>query len=264
VWCAGTGVPATPKDALDAEHRVLGHLLDVLAQRLDDNGHNRHSGDAIGREGVVFLASSAGAVYAGSSPAPYDEHTEPMPLAYYGTSKLAQEDLVRRFSDRTGVPSLIARISNIYGPGQDLKKPQGIISQLCRADLTGQPTSIYVSMDTIRDYLFVSDCAAKIVTGLDLIRTGVLPGRSTTKVMASQQGVTLGAVLGECRRVFRRPPRVILGTSPLAAVQARDLRMRSVVGTQIDDATLTTLGAGLRATSADLYRALQVGQLPRR
>ncbi len=62
-------------------------------------------------------------------------------------------------------PLLVGRLSNLYGPGQDLAKPQGLISQLCRAQLTRRPLSIYVSLDTRRDYLFVDDAAAMVVAG---------------------------------------------------------------------------------------------------
>ena len=60
-------------------------------------------------------------------------------------------------------PLLVGRISNLYGPGQNLAKPQGLVSQLCRAQLTRQPLSVYVSLDTMRDYLYVDDAAAMVV-----------------------------------------------------------------------------------------------------
>lgn len=254
-WCAGTGVPATPPEVLDAENRVLGGVLDALQRRIG-NGLDVH--------GAFFLASSAGAVYAGSPNPPYDEHSEPRPLSHYGVTKLVQEDLVRAFSHRTGVGSLIGRISNLYGPGQNLSKPQGIISQLCRAHLTGQPISIYVSMDTIRDYIFVDDCAAMALDALDLIGHGPPSGVSITKILAAQRGVTIAGILGECRRTFGRPPRVIASASPLASIQARDIRLRSVVLPEIDRRPTTTMRTGISATSEDLERALQRGLLPRR
>ena len=60
---------------------------------------------------------------------------------------------LRRFAAATGTAVLVGRIANLYGPGQNLAKPQGLVSQLCLANLTGQPLSIYVSLDTLRDYL---------------------------------------------------------------------------------------------------------------
>ncbi|MGN6607356.1 MAG: NAD-dependent epimerase/dehydratase family protein [Jatrophihabitans sp.] len=256
LWCAGTGTPAAASSVLDQEGRALAALLDSVGRRL---------GTAFTAEqGALFLASSAGAVYAGSGGAPHSELTEPVPLSSYGVAKLAHEALVRDFSVRTGVRSLVGRISNLYGPGQNLRKPQGVITHLCRAHLTGQPISIYVSMDTIRDYLFVDDCAAKIVDGIALLRAGGLPDPSTLKVLATQQGTTLGAVIAECRRIWKRAPRVILAPSPLASVQARDLRLLSRVATEIDLRTPPTpLGVGISATADSLAVAYRAGALLR-
>jgi len=48
---------------------------------------------------------------------------------------------------------MVGRMSNLYGPGQNLKKVQGLISQMCLRVLTRQPLVLYVPLDTIRDYL---------------------------------------------------------------------------------------------------------------
>ena len=153
---------------------------------------------------------------------------------------------------------LVGRISNLYGPGQNLAKPQGLVSHICRAQLSGQPISVYVSLDTIRDYLFVDDAAALICDGLD--RLGSEPaGTAVTKILASQRGVTVGALLAECRRLFKRAPRVVLGSSPFAKLQVRDLRMRSVVWPELDRRALTPLPVGIDATAADLLRGVQLG-----
>ena len=156
-WCAGAGVVGTSQEALDAELSVLRGFL--------EGWHPRDS--------AFFFASSAGGVYAGSAGPPFTEETTPVPLAPYGHAKISAEQLTREFSARTGVPVLAARISNLYGPGQDISKPQGLVSQLCRAQLTRQPLSVYVSLDTMRDYLYVDDAARMSVAALDaLVGTG--------------------------------------------------------------------------------------------
>lgn len=253
LWCAGAGVPASPAGLLEEELRRLEVLLSTLAER--------RSGDLSG-PGALFFASSAGAVYAGSRPAPFDERAEVSPLSHYGHAKIAAEQLVRRFAERSGVPTLIGRISNLYGPGQNLAKAQGVISHICRSYVTAEPISIYVSLDTVRDYLYVDDAAGMVLDGLAAVRDGA-HGSVVLKVLASQQPVTLAALLGECRRVFKRKPRVILGSSPYSAVQAHDLRMRSVVLPELDARPFQPLAAGLRATAQDLATAAQRGRLGR-
>jgi UDP-glucose 4-epimerase len=250
-WCAGAGVTGTSPQTLQLELVALRETLDAL-------------GDASrGSDGAFFFASSAGGVYAGVGAPPYDESSPVHPLGAYGQAKLVAEALVADWSQATGTPSLIGRIANLYGPGQNLAKAQGLISQICRSHLTGQPLSIYVSLDTLRDYLFAPDCAGLIVDGLARLRreqSVTAPG-VVTKIFASQRAITIGAVLGEMRRIFKKPPRIVLGASPTAAMQARDLSLRSRVWPELDRRSLTPFPVGVAITAADLLRRLQVGGL---
>ena len=250
-WCAGAGVTGTSAIALQLELAALRETLDSLA------------GAPRGSDGAFFFASSAGGVYAGVGAPPYDESSPVHPLGAYGQAKLDAETLVADWSHATGTPSLIGRIANLYGPGQNLAKAQGLISQICRSHLTGQPVSIYVSLDTLRDYFFAPDCAGMIVEGLARLRQDqsmTQPG-VVTKILASQRAITIGAVIGEMRRIFKRSPRVVLGASPVSAMQARDLSLRSRVWPELDRRLLTPLPVGISATAADLQRRLQAGWL---
>jgi UDP-glucose 4-epimerase len=251
-WCAGAGVTGTSAHVLELELAALRATLDELAA------------GPRGRDGSFFFASSAGGVYAGVGAPPYDESSPVRALAAYGRAKLDAEALVTAWSQQTGTPALIGRIANVYGPGQNLAKAQGLISQICRSHLTGQPLSIYVSLDTLRDYLFAPDCAALIVAGLVRLRQEQQAGTAptvVTKIMASQRAITIGAVLGEMRRIFKSSPRIVLGASPVSAMQARDLSLRSRVWPELDRSSLTPLPAGIAATAADLQRKLQAGWL---
>ena len=248
-WCAGAGVTGSSADALELELTALRETLAALAAA------------PRGRDGAFFFASSAGGVYAGVGAPPYDESSPVRPLAPYGQAKLDGEALVTVWSRQTGTPALIGRIANLYGPGQNLGKGQGLISQICRTHLTGQPLSIYVSLDTLRDYLFAPDCARLIVAGLARLRREDSSTQPlvVTKILASQRAITIGAVLGEMRRIFKRSPRIVLGASAVSAMQASDLSLRSRVWPEVDRRTLTPLPAGISATAADLQRELQAG-----
>ena len=248
-WCAGASVTGTSEQALQLEVVALRETLDALAAF------------PRGSDGAFFFASSAGGVYAGVGAPPYDESSPVRPLGAYGQAKLDAEALVTAWSHRTGTPSLIGRIANLYGPGQNLAKAQGLISQICRSHLTGQPLSIYVSLDTLRDYFFAPDCADLIVETLARLRQEPSESRAcvVTKILASQRAITIGAVIGEMRRIFKRSPRIVLGASPVSAMQGRDLSLRSRVWPDLDRRMLTPLPAGIAATAADLQRKLQAG-----
>lgn len=207
----------------------------------------------------MFLASSAGALYAGNDRGgPYDERDATRPISAYGHAKVACEAAATEFAKATGHQVLIGRIANLYGPNQNLGKAQGLISHLCRGFLTRQPTSIFVPLDTIRDYLYVDDCAAMIADML-LAGAGVPAEPVALKVLASQQGTTIASLVALCRHVFKRPPQLVLGSSATTRFQVRDLRLRSVSWPEIDHRVLTPLPAGLAATAAGMLRAAQHG-----
>lgn len=245
-WCAGAGVVGSTAAELTGERHAFDALLTAL-------------GTAPRPElGAVFVASSAGGVYAGSSEAPRDELTEPRPISPYGQAKLEIEARASRLPQAAGIPVLVGRISNLYGPGQNLSKPQGLISHIARAHLLAQPISIYVPLDTVRDYLFVSDAARLVLSGTARLRSEHAESGPAlvTKVLASQQSVTIGYLVSEVRRITRRRPRVVYGASTSSAFQARDLRLRSRVWTELDLEPCVPLPVGidrvLRAMTASL------------
>jgi UDP-glucose 4-epimerase len=152
---------------------------------------------------------------------------------------------VTEWAQHTGTALLVGRLSTLYGPGQDLSKPQGLVSALCRAQLTRQPMNVYVSLDTRRDFLFVDDAAAMVVAATEQVTDH---GVRALKVLASERSTTLGAVLGDLHRITRRRPPIVLGTSARAGFQVRDLRLRSVAWPRTSALARTPLQAGIAAT----------------
>jgi UDP-glucose 4-epimerase len=246
-WCAGAGVTASGRAHLERELQYLDALLDGLR-------------DA--SPGALFLASSAGALYAGSQAPPFDEHTPIAPISEYGWVKAEMESRVRTWAAETGGRAVVGRIANLYGPGQGLEKPQGLISQIIRSHLVRTPISIYVPLDTMRDYLYAPDCGELVRDSLRLLQEDdPPPGTVVTKILASHQQLTVGRILAEVRRMFKRSPQVVLGSSPQAALQARDLRLRSRVWPELDRRQLTPLAAGVLATTAHLRAVQRAGRL---
>lgn len=241
-WCAGAGVVATGEDALAAEVRVFAATMATLSTSL--------AGPDGAGDGVVFLASSAGGLYAGSAGAPFDESTEPAPLVAYGRAKLAMEQEVRTLAAATGIRAVLGRLANVYGPGQTLGKPQGLLSQLCLADATGRPLPVFVSMDTIRDYVYAADAGRMVERAMSLSRREP-PGAVVAKVLASGRPVTVGYLVSEARRVFHRPLRTI-PVGGASAGQVLDLRLESRLWPEVDALASTPLAAGLAQTSADV------------
>ncbi len=145
---------------------------------------------------------------------------------------------------------VLGRLANVYGPGQTLGKPQGLLSQLCLADATRRPLPVFVSLDTIRDYLYAGDAARMVVRTIARARAEP-EGSVVVKVLASGRPVTVGYLVSEARRVFHRPLRTI-PVGGVSAGQVLDLRLESRVWTEVDALATTPLAAGLASTSADV------------
>ena len=254
LWCAGAGVVATAPDALVQETRVLATFLEQLQAAM--------ASGRLDTRGALFLASSAGGVYAGSSsPPPFHEESPTGVLSAYGAEKLAQETLVGVFAAQTGVPVLIGRISNIYGPGQDVSKPQGLITQIGLGALARRPVQIYVSLDTIRDYIFAADAAPIVLRAMQRLRQEYASAPSAVvKVIASGVDTTIASVLGAWRQVLKRPPGLALAASPIRGLQPARLSFRSLRWPDLGVA-ITPLPVGIHAVFLHQMESLRLGTL---
>lgn len=244
-WCAGAGVTSTTAQELAAEERVLAGFVAALAALAPTFAV------------TVFYASSAGGVYAGAEDPPFTELTIPKPLSEYGAAKLRAEAAVKSLA-AAGARVAIARVANLYGPGQDLRKAQGVISQLCLASQLRRPLNIYVSLDTLRDYIYIDDAARRCVDFTEVVDQGA-PG-AVTKIIATGRSVSVGAVIGEANRIFRKKVPVVLASSPMRRQQARDLRLRSVVLTELDRVPLNTLAAGMNEVRRSIEARVRAGE----
>ncbi|HAM27488.1 MAG TPA: nucleoside-diphosphate sugar epimerase [Microbacteriaceae bacterium] len=251
IWAAGAAVTASTQAQLDAELAQLTGILNEIGSQLVSSTST----------GIVFYSSSAGGVYGGSADPPFNEATVPVPISPYGEFKLRSERAVTEFSRTNGLSSLIGRIANLYGPGQKLDKMQGLISQIAKAQLSTRPASIYVSLDTIRDYIYVDDCAELVCDALDQLTMTSLGAGPTqvTKILASGEGTTIASLLGHFRLLSKGHPHVMLGSSASSSLQAHDLRLRSRVWPELDRRELTTLPAGIHATILDILAGIQLG-----
>jgi UDP-glucose 4-epimerase len=232
VWTAGSSVVSSATDATSSELATLEGLLHSLLR-------HRPPGP-----GAFFLTSSAGGVYAGSADPPFGADTDPVPISPYGTLKLDQERLATRLLEGS-VPLVIGRFSNLYGPRSNSAKGQGLIPQLCLATVRRAPLNLYVSMDTVRDYLYVDDAAA-------MTRSAVLaaardqPTRPRIAVLASGQPTTVAQVISTVQNVAHRRVPLALGTHPSAQHQAVDLRLAPSPGLLGDEDSLTPLPNGVK------------------
>lgn len=234
LWCAGTGVMNSPADILEAEWSAWNRLLDLLG---------RHLASPIDHiPGAVFLASSAGGVFGGSTGRVLTEYTPPQPITEYGRHKLRMERALESWSELfPNVSSLIGRISTLYGPGQNLRKAQGIISHLSRCLIYRKPVNIYVSLDTRRDYLFADDCAHQIAAAVHRMLSE--QPRAILKVFASEETTSLARIVGIFFRMAKHRPLIVLQRP--REMQPTSLKLRSDVWRDLEGLRKTDLAVGI-------------------
>jgi len=75
----------------------------------------------------------------------------------YGCSKGAADQYVRDYSRIYGLPTVVFRMSCIYGPRQFGNEDQGWVAHFLISALTGRPITIYGDGKQVRDILYVSD-----------------------------------------------------------------------------------------------------------
>jgi UDP-glucose 4-epimerase len=244
IWAAGHATVASSEEDTLSELHTLQSLCESV-KRNPPRGR-----------GAFFLSSSAGGVYAGSTNPPFSLETEPVPLSAYGRLKLAQEHTVR--SELSGVcPVVIGRISNLYGPGQDLAKLQGLISALARAAVTRKPINIFVSLDTIRDYLYVNDAADQILRLVSDAAASASTGTDGTHILASGKPVSLGYLINLVQDIARVKVPVALGAHASAVAQSRDLRLVPSPMSAGTEFQTTPLSAGVKNVFLDVLQRAQ-------
>jgi len=85
------------------------------------------------------------------------------PKSPYAGSKLAAENLALSYSHAYGLPVVITRPFNTYGPYQKSDMEGGVVSIFVNSLLEGEPLKIFGDGTQTRDLLYVKDCAEFIV-----------------------------------------------------------------------------------------------------
>ena len=139
-----------------------------------------------GRQPIMVFAST-NKVYGGMEDVPVVEGTsryiftglpngipETRPLDFhspYGCSKGAADQYVRDYARIYDLPTVVFRMSCIYGPRQFGTEDQGWVAHFIISALNGRPITIYGNGKQVRDVLFVDDLVRAFRLAIDKIET---------------------------------------------------------------------------------------------
>lgn len=115
----------------------------------------------------LVLVSSGGTVYGEAMSLPINEGHQTKPISPYGVTKLTLENYAYLYAKTHGLQFICIRPSNAYGVGQRPYVGQGFISTAMASAMRGEYIKIFGQSGTVRDYLYVSDLASGIVSGLE-------------------------------------------------------------------------------------------------
>lgn len=112
--------------------------------------------------GKVFYHISTDEVYGSVEHGQYfTEETPINPHSPYSASKASSDHFVHAFHNSYGLPAIISRCSNNYGP---FHFPEKLIPLLINNIINNKPLPVYGKGENVRDWLFVEDHARAIDT----------------------------------------------------------------------------------------------------
>ena len=188
-WFAGKGGFSVPQEQFDFDEGNFRCLLETVEE------HLKHPG-------LVVLSSSAGALYSSNSDLRFDETSSIDPNSSYGKMKMRQEEALSAFSSRTGCPSLVTRISTVYGPGSDFKNGYGLINHLCLADITRTPLEVFVPLETSRNYIYSADAGEMVVRFALSYRNG--ENKMQIRNVVAPSSASIAEIVSTCSKIFKR------------------------------------------------------------
>ena len=144
---------------------------------------------------VIFI-SSGGTVYGNPIKLPINEKHPTNPLNSYGVIKLTIEKYLGMYKSLKGLNYKILRFSNPFGPRQNPKLAQGLVSHLLYRIKHKMPIEIWGDGKAIRDYFYIQDGAKSIYKAIT--------DKSNNDVynISSAKGLSVNQILEKFKKVL--------------------------------------------------------------
>ena len=105
---------------------------------------------------LVFVGSRL--EYGRVGPEPVAESRPADPLCSHAVHKLMVEQYLRIYGRLFGLKSIVARVTNPFGPGQPAARTEyGIVNRMIHMALSDRPLTVYGDGRQRRDYIFIDD-----------------------------------------------------------------------------------------------------------
>jgi UDP-glucose 4-epimerase len=190
---------------------------------------------------IVFISSAS--VYGIQVALPIVETAPTDPISSHGIHKLTIEKYLQLYNHQHVLDCKIMRLSNPYGPGQNITGRQGFIAIVIGKILTGDPIKIRGDGSIVRDYVYIDD----VTDALWLM--GNCSAKESVFNVGSGKGYTLSEVVKSMSRLIGTPIKIEYTDSRFVDIPASILDISR--GARIlSMAPATSLEIGLAKTLA--------------
>jgi CDP-paratose 2-epimerase len=124
----------------------------------------------------------------------------------YGCSKGAADQYVRDYARTFGLPTIVFRMSCIYGPHQFGTEDQGWVAHFLIQALRGRPITVYGDGHQVRDVLFVEDLVDAFLRAMDSM--AAQSGQAFNIGGGPGNAISLLELLEMIGEITGRPPQV--------------------------------------------------------
>jgi UDP-glucose 4-epimerase len=190
-YFACASLPGSPFEKIAANlHQDIEGFVEIIKLAIDK-----------GAEKIVF-PSSGGTVYGNPRQIPITEDHPTDPICYYGVTKLTSEKILYMFNRAYGLDYLILRIGNPFGPGQDPRRPQGLIPKVIKRMMEGENLEVYGDGKIVRDYIYIDDVVKAVSACLS---KGL---KNDIYNIGSGVGASINEVIKMASEMLKKEPRI--------------------------------------------------------
>jgi UDP-glucose 4-epimerase len=139
----------------------------------------------------ILFISSGGTVYGKVDSATIKESDPTKPICSYGVSKVGIENYLYMYQELYGLEYFVFRLSNPYGVGRKIGKPQGVINSFLASCLSNKTIEIWGDGSVVRDYIYIDDVIEACIKTLsfaywkgDVLNIGSGQGASLKDILA--------------------------------------------------------------------------------
>ncbi len=144
-YMVSTTVPA---DSIKDHEQLISIDLKLISMFFDSCKRNNVNK-------IIFISSAA--VYGDKAVFPISEDSSLEPISFYGLQKVFSENYFEYLARNSNINLQILRVSNPYGPGQNVYGRQGFIAMLIGSIMSGKNVNLFNCGKMIREFIYIDD-----------------------------------------------------------------------------------------------------------